>query len=177
MITYIKSDLYRYTGKTNISGFIKFFIISNAFLLQVYIRMCKSNGIERYIGLLLYYIFRAINKNLQISYKCEIDYGLYIGHDGPVIISRYTKIGDNCNLSQFTTIGTNNDCGATIGNNVYIGPNTCIVGAIEIGNNVTIGAGSVVTKNILDNATAAGNYAKVLNFNKPGRFIQNIWKE
>lgn len=176
MVAYIKSDLYRYTGKTNISSFIKIFIISSAFRLQVYIRMCKSSSIAKCIGLIWYYLFRIIHKNLQISYKCDIGYGLYIGHDGPVVISRYTKIGDNCNLSQFTTIGTNNDSGATIGNNVYIGPNTCIVGAVEIGNNVTIGAGSVVTKNIPDNATAAGNYAKVLNFNNPGRFIHNIWK-
>ena len=44
---------------------------------------------------------------------------------------------------------------------------------MKIGNNVTIGAGSVVTKDIPDNATAAGNYAKVLNFNQPGRYIGN----
>lgn len=41
----------------------------------------------------------------------------------------------------------------------------------------TIGAGSVVTKDIPDNATAAGNYAKVLNFNNPGRFIKNRFEE
>lgn len=63
-----------------------------------------------------------------------------------------------------------------IGDNVYIGPSSCIVEDVAIGNNVTIGAGSIVTKNIPDNATAAGNYAKVLNFNNPGRYIQNPWK-
>lgn len=50
-----------------------------------------------------------------------------------------------------------------------------MVEAVCIGNNVTIGAGSVVTKNIPDNATAAGNYAKVLNYNNPGRYIGNPW--
>lgn len=38
-----------------------------------------------------------------------------------------------------------------------------------------LGAGSVVTKNIPDHATAAGNYARVLNFNNPGRYILNKW--
>ena len=66
---------------------------------------------------------------------------------------------------------------AVIGDNVYIGPNTCIVEDVCIGDNATIGAGSVVTKDIPSNATAAGNYAKVLNFNNPGRYIQNRYLE
>lgn len=41
---------------------------------------------------------------------------------------------------------------------------------------MTIGAGSVVTKDIPSNATAVGNYAKVINYNNPGRFINNQWK-
>lgn len=48
---------------------------------------------------------------------------------------------------------------------------------VSIGDNATIGAGSVVTKDIPSNATAAGNYAKVLNFNKPGRYIHNRYLE
>ena len=47
---------------------------------------------------------------------------------------------------------------------------------VKIGSNVTIGAGSVVTKDIPDNATAAGNYAKVLNYDNPGKFVNNRWK-
>lgn len=78
---------------------------------------------------------------------------------------------------QFTTIGSNNNHTAVIGDNVYIGFNVCVVEDVHIGNNVTIGAGSVVTKDIPDNATAAGNYAKVLNYNNPGRFVTRRWQE
>lgn len=85
-------------------------------------------------------------------------------------------IGNNCNLSQFVTIGSNEGKAAIIGNNVYIGPNVCIVENIKIGDNVTIGAGSVVTKDIPNNATVAGNYAKILNYNNSGRYIQNKWR-
>lgn len=87
----------------------------------------------------------------------KIGYGLYIAHGGPVVINENAIIGSNCNLSQFVTIGANNGKAAVIGNNV------------------TIGAGSVVTKDIPDNATVAGNYAKVLNHNNPGRYIKNRW--
>lgn len=79
-------------------------------------------------------------------------------------------------MSQGVTIGGYEGDAAVIGDSCYIGPNTCIVESVQIGNNVTIGAGSVVTKDIPDNATAAGNYAKVLNYDNPGRFIGNRWK-
>lgn len=44
-----------------------------------------------------------------------------------------------------------------IGNNVWIGGNTVIFPGVIVGDNVTIGAGSVVTKDIPDNVLAYGN--------------------
>lgn len=105
----------------------------------------------------------------------KIGYGLYIGHGGPLVVNSTAIIGNNVNLSQYTSIGANNGKSAVIGDNVYIGPNVCVVENVTIGNNVTIGAGSVVTKNIPDNATAVGNYAKVINYNNPGAPIGNRW--
>lgn len=87
-----------------------------------------------------------------------------------------TVIGNNCSLSQFTTFGSNSGHAATVGDNVYIGPHVCVVENVKIGDYATIGAGSVVTKDIPANATAAGNYAKVLNYNNPGKFVNNAWK-
>ena len=118
----------------------------------------------------------GLNRNkrvFQIPRGTKIGYGLYIGHEGPIVVNKTAVIGNNCNLSQFTTIGSNDGAAAVIGDNVYIGPSTCIVENVHIGNNVTIGAGSVVTKDIPDNATAAGNYAKVLNYSNPGRYVGN----
>ncbi|AYE62335.1 transferase hexapeptide domain protein [Lactobacillus helveticus] len=47
---------------------------------------------------------------------------------------------------------------------------------VKIGNNVTIGVGNVVTKDIPDNATAVRNYARVLNYRNSGRYIGNKWE-
>lgn len=107
----------------------------------------------------------------------KIGYGLYIGHSGPIVVNPGTTIGNNVNISQFTTIGSNSNRFAKIGNNVYIGPGVSVVEGVLIGDNATIGAGSVVTKDIPSKATAAGNYAKVLNYNQPGRYINNKWRE
>jgi len=49
-----------------------------------------------------------------------------------------------------------------VGDNVYIGYNTMILPGVNIGNNVVIGAGSIVTKDIPDNSVAVGNPAKVI---------------
>lgn len=50
----------------------------------------------------------------------------------------------------------------TIGNDVFVGAGTIILPNVNIGNNVIIGAGSVVTKNIPDNSLIFGNPARVI---------------
>ena len=45
-----------------------------------------------------------------------------------------------------------------------LGANVIIIGNVKVGNNVTIGAGSVVVKDIPDNAIAVGNPAKVIKY-------------
>ena len=171
MNEFLKSDLYRYSGKKSIKSFLDCYRKEAGFRFSVAYRLINSKGLEKIVGIFLWVIR---NKQLiQISRHTKIGYGLYISHGGPVVVNPTTIIGNNCNLSQFVTVGSNEAKAAVIGDNVYIGPNCCIVEDVEIGNNVTIGAGSVVTKNLPENSTCAGNYVKVLNFNNPGRYIQN----
>ena len=175
MNKYIKSDIYRYYGKYNFTTLIKGWL-NSTIRFQIIFRMCKMEGFSSVVGKLLWTL-NIKKRKIQIPLSTNIGYGLYIGHGGPVVINANTVIGNNCNLSQFTTIGANHPHGAKIGDNVYIGPNVCIVEDVCIGNNVTIGAGSIVTKDIPENATAAGNYAKVLNYNNPGRYRNHPWIE
>lgn len=95
-----------------------------------------------------------------------IGYGLYIGHYCGTIVSPHAIIGNNVNLSQFTTIGAVRGEAAVIGDNTYIGPSVCIVGRVNIGKNCTIGAGAVVTHDIPAGSTAAGVPAKVISAKK-----------
>jgi len=174
MNQYVKSDLFRYYGKCDYITFVKAILRNRTFRFQYAFRMVQSRGISKYWGFFLWVLNRS-RKLIQIPRITKVGYGLYIGHGGPIVVHPSTVIGNNVNLSQFTTIGSNHGKAATIGNNVYIGPNVCIVEDVIIGDNVTIGAGSVVTKNIPDNATAVGNYAKVINYNDPGRYVTCRW--
>jgi len=174
----IKSDFKRY-GKnpTFLSILLNvLFSINHCFVFSFWFRLSSRKNIFYFIARLMY-IKYSRKYGLQIPRQTKIGYGLYIGHGVGIIISPTAKIGNNCNLSQFTTIGSNHNKAATIGDNVYIGPSVCIVEDVNIGNNVTIGAGSVVTKDIPENATIAGVPAKILNFNNPGRYINNRWNK
>lgn len=56
----------------------------------------------------------------------------------------------------------------TIGCNVWIGGRVTILKGVAIGDNVVIGAGAVVTRDIPDNALAAGNPARVIRMRDVG---------
>ena len=90
-----------------------------------------------------------------------------------MVVGKGTIIGNNVNISQYLNIGTNYGTPAIIGDNIYIGPSVCIVEDVKIGAFSTIGAGAVITKDVPENATVAGVPAKILNFENPGRFVNN----
>ena len=50
----------------------------------------------------------------------------------------------------------------TIGNNVFIGAESVILPGVSIGNNVIIGANSTVTQDVPDNLVVAGAPAKII---------------
>ena len=177
VIKYIQSDLHRDSGKQDLRTFLKAFVLWRSFKFRFWFRLTsrsRSKVIRSVARVML--ALKSRKYGIQIPPHTEIGYGLYIGHAMGVIIHPTAKIGNNCNLSQFLTIGSNHGAAAEIGDNVYIGPSVCIVENVKIGNNVTIGAGSVVTKNIPDDATVAGVPAEVLSYKDPGRYIKNRWE-
>ncbi len=173
--TLIKSDRYRISGRTesSISIFLKTLKPFNSSIL-FWLRLNQYKGWLWPICRVIYLHVRR-KAQVQIPASTKIGYGLCISHSICMVVNGGTIIGNNVNLSQFLNIGTNHDTPAIIGDNVYIGPQVSIIEDVRIGNNSTIGAGAVVTKDVPENATAAGVPAKVLNLNNPGRYIYNRW--
>lgn len=110
------------------------------------------------------FIFRWL-LGIDVPEKVVIGQNCKVYHGIGLIIHPKTIIGDNVTLHQNTTIGISSGSKPpTIGNNVLIGANSVIIGNIHIGDNSIIGAGSVVIKDVPQNAIVAGNPAKVIKY-------------
>ena len=175
-VSLIKSDLFRLDGKMKSTFSVLLKLIQPFYpTLLIWFRLSQYNGWLFPLCRFIYKIKRLKSKvDLPVSVK--VGYGFYIGHGMCMVIHDNTIIGNNVNLSQFINIGSNEGTPAMVGDNVYIGPHVCLVENVIIGNNSTIGAGAVVTKDVPDNSTVVGVPAKVINYDNPGRYINNVFK-
>lgn len=104
-----------------------------------------------------------VGYNFQRQFGCTID----ISHCWLITIGNNVTLAPNVHILAHDA-STKNFLGYTkiglisIGNNVFIGAKTIILPNVHIGNNVIIGAGSVVTRSIPDNCLVTGNPAKVI---------------
>jgi serine O-acetyltransferase len=90
--------------------------------------------------------------------------GLFIMHGDCTFVSA-NKIGKNCWINQQVVIGYTNDNDAdrpSIGNNVTIHAGAKVLGRVNVGDNATIGANSVVIQNVPPNVTVMGVPAKII---------------
>lgn len=101
---------------------------------------------------------------IDIPERVSIGKGCQICHGVGLVVHPRTKIGHDVKLHQNTTIGSATTGGKppVIGNNVVIGANSVVIGAITVGDNSIIGAGSVVVKDVSPYSVVVGNPAKVI---------------
>jgi serine O-acetyltransferase len=114
----------------------------------------------------LFFIARCISQcsrhftGIEIHPGAQIGENFFIDHGMGVVIGETTEIGDNVLIYQGVTLGgTGHEKGKrhpTVHNNVVIGGGAIVLGAIDIGENSRIGAGSVVVKDVPQNTTVVG---------------------
>ena len=87
--------------------------------------------------------------------------GIYIGHAYNITINQNAKIGRNCNIHKGVVIGQVNRGKRkgypTIGDRVWIGINSAIVGKVTIGDDVLIAPNSFVNVDIPSHSVVFGN--------------------
>ena len=104
---------------------------------------------------------------VEIHPGARIGQGVFIDHGMGVVIGETAEVGDRCLLYQGVTLGgTGKDSGKrhpTLANNVVVGAGAKVLGAIEVGANTRIGAGSVVVRSVEQNCTVVGIPGRVIH--------------
>ena len=113
---------------------------------------------------------------VQIADNATIGPGLCISH-GEVMIAGEVKVGRNCTFNPFSGCGLVHKrkighpfeglIGPTLGDNVFVGVGGRIMGPITIGDNVRIGANSIVIHDVPANAVVIGIPARPIDVDDP----------
>lgn len=128
--------------------------------MKHYRMLQECTGIKKIICKLILRQFRK-KYHLEIPNGLNIGGGFYIGHPYGITINPGTIIGKNVNIHKGVTIGVENrgtrEGAPSIGDEVWIGINSVIVGAIKIGNDVLIAPNSFVNRDVPDHSIVFGN--------------------
>ena len=162
-----KKDLYRYYGEAGETLIRRLLRPSEL----TYICLFRKAGAAKNPLLGLYYKCRlkmlSRRTQIQIPARTTIGEGFYIGHSGRIIINPDAVLGKNINIATGVTIGQENrgkrkGC-PTIGDRVWIGTNSVIVGNIRIGSDVLIAPLTLVNFDVPDHSVVIGNPAKIIS--------------
>lgn len=155
----LNADIYRMTGIKKKS--LKRFFLSRL-SHQIRYVACLRKYQKRKSLILRYGLFRLGRKfGLEISTKAEIGEGLYLGHPYNITVAAGVKIGKNCNLHKGCTIGRENrgsrEGVPTLGDCVYVGINSIVVGNIVIGDDVFIAPNTFVNFDVPSHSIVIGS--------------------
>jgi len=127
---------------------------------------CSTRKIYYYIGFIYLLFYRILVEwffSIEIPWNTKIGKNLSLFHGQALVMTNQVIIGHNCTLRQSTTIGNKQlanggySASPVIGNYVDIGSNVCIIGNITINDQVLIGSGAVVVKDVPAYSTVTGN--------------------
>lgn len=139
----------------NIKNRIKTLIFGYKASEKTYIRHLRRQGVNIGVGVR---IFRPFNTDIDVQNPHLLSIGDYVQMTGPVTILTHDYSWSVLKRKYGFIYG--NQRKTIIGNNCFIGWGATILGGSHIGDNVIIGANSVVTGKVESNSVYAGNPAK-----------------
>ena len=138
--------------------------------LEYHKNNCGSLIHKIFYGICFLMYRRMCNKTGMYIFPKTVDLGLLLPHLGFIRVNSFVKIGKNCTILPMVLFGKKSpglQGTRIVGDNRYVSTGATILGPVTIGNNVTIGAGAVVTKDVPDNAVVVGGPAKIIKIKEP----------
>jgi len=138
----------------------------------------SKGGVAKLLGKVLetVYSWLCCLTGVSLPIGTDISGGFSLHHALGTVINRDSHIGANVTLLQNVTIGIKHPGGAApvIGDNVVICAGAIIIGNVHVGNDVVVGAGTVVLKDVPDSAVIVGPSAKIISFD--GKKVSNEYR-
>jgi serine O-acetyltransferase len=124
-------------------------------------------------------LFRVVT-GLEIDPQAHLGPGLMIPHDGHIVIGP-VRVGRHCTISHRVTIGQGlqgdgpaHDDTPVLGDRVWVGPGAVIAGPIQVGSDASVGANSVVLRDVPPRGVVLGVPARLLSHK--GSFTQVYYR-
>ena len=145
---------------------LRFFLHDNVFAIPKLAALGKGSTVSPSAAF-------AFPENISIGENCLINHNnrLYAGPDSNISLANGVMIGPDVfmttdpfskSMTESTTSHSGKSGDIIIGENVRVGARSVILPGVTIGENTAVGAGSVVTKDLPSNVVAAGNPASVV---------------
>jgi serine O-acetyltransferase len=164
---YLSQDYVRFGNKC--PGLRDRLLHNEVWYIYHYIRYLRyvewyrnKKGIGKLLFLYYWYYYKQMGFKLKMSiYPNTIGPGFRIYHAGAYThVGPNVKIGRNCTFVSGVVFGNKTEKPdnrpVLVGDNCYFGLDAKILGPVTIGNNVTVGANAIVTKDVPDGATVVG---------------------
>jgi serine O-acetyltransferase len=130
---------------------------------------CRRDPLGRVLAAWLAFRTKRLGERMGFSIPRNVfGPGLRLAHVGTIVVNTRTRAGARCTLHQGVTLGAGPDGQApTLGDDVHVSPNACIIGALTVGDHASAWAGAVVTKDVEAYTSVAGVPARVVERRAP----------
>ena len=157
MFNNIREDLRAYEGRWGAQGFWVM-IVYRFGRWRYRVRPAVVRKICSFIYEMLFKLVQIVT-GIELPCEAKVGRNFIIDHFGGIVISGYAKFGDNCRIRNGVVVGlrhVDDKRAPSIGDNVDIGTGAKLLGPIQIGDNVLIGANAVVMTDVPNNCIAVG---------------------
>jgi serine O-acetyltransferase len=154
-----------------------------AYRTDHYVRYRRHSRLLGVLSSVLHLLVQALT-GIQIDVHAHIGPGLKIPHGGKIVIGP-VRVGRNCDIYQGVTLGgdmsmsTFDDRNASsgfpvLGDRVWVGPGAVIAGKVTVGDDVAVGANSLLVRNVPPRGVVIGVPARLVS--RSGSFAQVVYR-
>ncbi len=160
-----RGERFEYTSRLDqIVQVLRLMVVTESFFAQVCYRAkvrCRVRGIP--VLPVILDRLSVITGQLFFGDHVVVQPGLYVPH-GQVVLSGITSVGTDAYFGPWSGLGlvSGDVRGPTLGDHVMVGTGGRALGPVQIGDNVTIGANSIVMIDVPAGATAVGVPGRVV---------------